>query len=77
MKSLGGVAALDNVSQIALLLQHSAALTNSHSSGKGGAGNMTDKTLTEADLAKMSLEERKAHEHMAAHDRHVVTGGRG
>jgi hypothetical protein len=40
-------------------------------------GNMTDKTLTEADLAKMTLEERKAHEYMAQHDRHVVTGGRG
>ena len=77
MESLGGVSIWEHAIQIAVPLRHSAALINSHSSGKGGAGNMTDKTLTEADLAKMSLEERKAHEHMAAHDRHVVTGGRG
>lgn len=49
----------------------------SHSSGKGGAGNITDKTLTEADLAKMTHEERLAHEHMQQTGRHVVHGGRG
>lgn len=48
-----------------------------HSSGKGGAGNMTDKAITEADLAKMTLEEREAHEKVHAHERHVVAGGRG
>jgi len=49
-----------------------------HSSGKGGAGNMTSKTLTPEEFNKLNLEEQEAIKKLQAQsNQQYMTGGRG
>ena len=55
-----------------------AVLTSSHSSGKGGAGNIVTGGPPGVDMSQLTLEEREAYAKVHAHDReHGVSTGRG